>query len=81
MTTRAPNSLFALESRRGRVAVIIEADDRSQALRRLRWLVSAAPFISLPLETGTLMRLPPGVPVPSRVPYVSSRTFEEADID
>lgn len=81
MTTRVPNALFALESRRGRVAVIIEADDRSQALRRLRWLASAVPFISLPLETGTVMRLPQGAPVPSRVPYVSSRTFEEADID
>ena len=81
MTTRVPNTLFGLESRRGRLAVVIEASGRPQAMRRMRWLASVAPNIRRVLQTGTITQLHPSVPVPPAVPYVSSRTFEEDDVD
>ena len=81
MTTKVPNTLFGLETVRGRLAVVIEADDRPQALRRFRWLASGAPDVLPLLARGAVMRLPPGMPVPGCVPYVSSRTFEDADVD
>jgi hypothetical protein len=81
MTTKVPNTLFGLESKRGRLGLVIEASGRSQALRRMRWLAAATPFVRQLLQTGTVTRLHPDVPVPTSVPYVSSRTFEEDDVD
>lgn len=81
MTTKVPNTLFGLETMRGRLAVVIEASDRPQALRRMRWLASEAPDVLRLLVRGAVTRLPAGMPVPKSVPYVSSRTFENADVN
>lgn len=82
MTVRVvPSIQFALLTRQGRVAVVLEAQSESQADRRLLWLRTHTRVVLPPAHVSCLVRYDVRkCPIPGGALCIPDDVFEEADI-